>query len=97
MANTWPVFHHELLAQTPYRSVASLPLLTPRRQQFGALDLYSTDPHGHAFQFLAEMGGAVVGPISVVLFDTPATSSEDSVPVPAWMATNPALRRHKRG
>lgn len=59
--------------------------------------LDSTDPHGHAFQFLAEMGGAVVGPISVVLFDTPATSSEDSVPVPAWMATNPALRRHKRG
>jgi hypothetical protein len=43
MALRWPIFHNELLRQTPYRTIISLPLQSPQRERFGALDLYSTD------------------------------------------------------
>jgi hypothetical protein len=39
----WPVFAERLFAQTPYRAVMSLPV-GHDRGQFGALDLYWTDP-----------------------------------------------------
>lgn len=42
MMQGWPLFHHELTRQTSFRSVVSLPLVTPVRQPFGALDLYFT-------------------------------------------------------
>jgi hypothetical protein len=94
MARTWPVFHHEFVTQTPYRSVASFPLLTPQRHRFGALDLYSTDPDAQPFQSLSDMGAAVVGPISIVLFNSPTTGSQNGIPVPSWMAATSTVRRN---
>lgn len=41
MSNTWPVFTHELVKTTPYRSIASIPL-GDHPTSFAALDLYST-------------------------------------------------------
>ena len=41
MAARWPMFYHELLAQTPFRSVASIPLKSSQLRRFGALDLYT--------------------------------------------------------
>ena len=43
MAARWPMFHRELLAKTPFRAVASVPLKSAQLRRFGALDLYSTD------------------------------------------------------
>ena len=41
----WPELHRELTAITPFRAVASLPLLEDSTR-IGALDLYSPDPAG---------------------------------------------------
>ena len=41
----WPLFRRELVQQTPFRSVATVPLRLPEdRRRLGAVDLYSTDP-----------------------------------------------------
>jgi hypothetical protein len=91
MASSWPVFHQELLAQTPYRSIASFPLSTRRRNRCGALDLYSTDPGGHAFRSLVELSTAIVGPIAVILFDTPGSASR--IHIETWLGNESAARR----
>lgn len=88
------MFHHELAAQTPYRSVASFPLMSRQRQRFGALDLYSTDPGGCIFRSLGELGAAVVRPIGLTLFDTPATQSDHGIAVPLWMTSASVARRN---
>ena len=94
MAGTWPMFHHEFVAQTPYRSVASFPLRSPQHERFGALDLYSTDPDGHTLRSLLDLGPAVIGPISAILFATPTPHSEHGIGLPPWMNTDSVIRRH---
>jgi hypothetical protein len=41
----WPVYGDELTRQTPFRSVASVPLRTPAGEVYAALDLYAEDEH----------------------------------------------------
>lgn len=93
MASRWPVYYEELVAQTPFRSVASFPLASRHRPRFGALDLYSTDPTVQAFSSIVELGTAVVGPIAQVLLETPALDSTINGPVPAWMANDSVTGR----
>jgi hypothetical protein len=93
IAATWPVFHQELVIQSPYRSIASFPLITPRQRRFGALDLYSTDPRGRAFTSLINLRSSIVGPIALILFDTTGTDADRNVPIQAWMNNSPAARR----
>jgi hypothetical protein len=49
LTTRWPVFGSELVRQTPFRSVASLPLRGPDGSHLGAVDLYSRDERGDAF------------------------------------------------
>jgi hypothetical protein len=68
MAAKWPVFHEEFVTQTPYRSVASVPLRLDDSRTVGALDLYSTRAEQLDPGFLAEIGAEVVDPIAAILF-----------------------------
>jgi hypothetical protein len=45
LANTWPELYRDLTALTPFRAVASLPLLD-HSTRIGALDLYLPEPAG---------------------------------------------------
>jgi hypothetical protein len=69
IAVMWPVFHRELVTQTPYRSIVSVPLLARDGiTGLGALDLYLTTPKG-APEFLPdEVAHAIAAPISSLLF-----------------------------
>ena len=69
MAARWPVFHEEFIAQTPYRSVASVPLRLDDSRTVGALDLYSTRAEQLDLDLLAEIGAEVADPIAAMLFD----------------------------
>lgn len=65
MADRWPVYAAELLAATPFRSVASLPLELDGTR-LGAVDLYSLDPDA-PFGDLTEVIDAVIDPMGAVL------------------------------
>jgi hypothetical protein len=82
LAAGWPVFHHELLRQTPFRSIASLPLLLPDGQALAAVDLYSADPSGAAFAVVPEIGGDVAGQMATYLMSSTSwlAGSVDDVP-----------------
>jgi len=91
IAASWPLFHEGLMAQTPFRSVVSLPLRSRRRLRFGALDLYLTTP----FVPSALSGGLfrqqISDPIGIVLFEAPRSVSLYGVPLWPWL-DGPAAR-----
>ncbi len=45
LTTRWPVYGDELIRQTPFRSVAAVPLSTPDGEVYAALDLYAEDEH----------------------------------------------------
>lgn len=92
MAELWPVFHAELVGQTPFRSIASFPLKPPGTAWRGALDLYSTDPTGPQIGPLAEVEEAISRPMAVMLSGA-WSSMRDSEDVPAWLTVPPAAPR----
>jgi hypothetical protein len=68
MAAKWPVFSQEFLTQTPYRSVASVPLRVDDSRMVGALDLYSTRSEQLDLDFVGEIGAEVADPVAAMLF-----------------------------
>jgi hypothetical protein len=93
MAARWPMFHRELLAQTPFRGVASIPLQSNRLRRFGALDLYSTDADGLARLNLSEVSRNIADPMAAILFDRPAIILHEGILLPGWMTSAPATQR----
>jgi len=85
MAERWPMFHRELLTQTPFRSVASVPLTSSQPRRFGALDLYATSSDALQRLNLREVSINVADPMAAVLFDAPYTISDEGTVVPTWM------------
>ncbi len=85
MAARWPMFHRELLTQTPFRSVASIPLKSSQLRRFGALDLYSTDSDALQRLNLHEVSSNIADPMAAILFDAPNTISDDGTVLPTWM------------
>lgn len=92
MAARWPVFHQELLRQTPYRTIVSVPLQSERRGRFGALDLYSTETGGFSELMLDRICAEVADPIAAILFDGPSNRDRDS-DLPAWLASDGVMDR----
>jgi hypothetical protein len=85
IAARWPLFHRELVSQTPYRSVVSVPLLA--RDGFtglGALDLYLAEPVAAPDLFLSQVGSAIAAPISSVLFDYDGIHANPNA-LPPWL------------
>jgi len=92
MAARWPIFSAELLAVTPFRSVASLPLRSSELLRFGALDLYSTDLDPLLGQSLDEVSSSIADPIAAILFDGPSTAGPSGAMVSSW-TTQPVVTR----
>jgi hypothetical protein len=86
LARLWPLLYDELVRQTPYRSIASVPLrLTPTVS--GAIDIYFADPMG---AFTVDLGDAAALAAEIAhllrLHSAPLqpSISEPDVMVPAW-------------
>jgi len=95
MAEKWPMFHRELMAQTPFRSVLSLPLGLPTGEAFGALDLYSTQPDPSHFDALAYDGTIVAGKVSNTLLAGPSYVDGPGVSGYQWLSTDSVNERMK--
>ena len=95
IATRWPIFGQEFLVQTPYRSVASLPLRTLDGVRVGALDLYCVDARPIEFHILEEADLGVATPIASMLFRQPITDAVHAFTTPAWLATDSANARMK--
>jgi len=92
MAARWPVFHQELLRQTPFRSIASFPLLARNgATRLGALDLYLVIPEPVPEFFLSVVAHAIAAPIGTVLFDAEPGPAGRNV-LPPWL-NNVAVNR----
>lgn len=78
LATRWPMFSRELHSQTPFRSIASLPLRDLDQQGLAALDLYSTDPNAFNTAWLAQISRDVGDPTAALLFDRPVRELIDS-------------------
>lgn len=93
MSDRWPIFYQELLRQTPYRTIASIPLHSKQRERFGALDLYSDDEDGLSDLVLAQVTTHVADPIAAILFDSPTTSYQQHQDMPSWLASDAVTDR----
>lgn len=86
MQHRWPVFAAELLARTPFRSVASLPLIPPQgTRRLGALDLYLTAPEPMDRRLLFDLAGSVGNPIAAVLAGAPIGEDDAGITMPVWL------------
>jgi hypothetical protein len=94
MAQRWPLFHREVVAVTPFRSVASIPFRVPSRSLVGALDLYSVEPAGAvSLAALAEINTGIVVPIASVLFEAPGDDHGVAHALPDWLQNEAASHR----
>jgi hypothetical protein len=93
MAGRWPLFQRQLVAKTPFRSVASVPLGMHRMLPFGAMDLYSTRPDGAVFPEIDQLESAIAGTASRFLLAAPTTMDATGTVMPAWFDTQPARHR----
>ena len=85
IAARWPVFYEKFAVQTPYRSVASLPLRSVQGAVLGALDLYSTSPDTLTPDELEEIAAGVAAPMASLLFRDSNPSTVDGVSFPSWL------------
>jgi hypothetical protein len=93
MATRWPLFHNELLHQTPYRTIASIPLKSREQERFGALDLYLTDDDGFSDRALEQLVSEIADPIAALLFDAPSSNFVHSQSLPQWLASDGVMDR----
>ena len=92
MATTWPVFCRELLAQTPFRSVAALPLRLDGGRILGALDLYARGPDALPPDLVEEVGLELTEPISAMIFGSPSPDTGSFTP-PLWLGADSVIDR----
>jgi hypothetical protein len=95
MAAQWPMFHRELVAGTPIRAVASMPLKSAGLRRFGALDLYASNSEKLRRLSITDVSSQVADLIAGMLFDSPRTSSAYGTVWPSWMNSHSANQRMK--
>jgi len=86
MAIVWPMFEHEIVAQTPFRSVASIPLRSADGTRIGALDLYSVDPDAGHLRGISDDSSAVADLLAAILLDVPTGTGSGGQRTFAWMS-----------
>jgi hypothetical protein len=91
MQRRWPLFHRDLSVQTPYRSVASLPLQVEDRV-LGALDLYATTGETLAPELVHEVGRELADLVAAMVFAAPAGSTGTFAP-PLWLGADSVIDR----
>lgn len=93
LQDRWPLYGHQLLADTPYRGVLSLPaggLLAT----WVTLDLFTTDPQQAREIPRADLA-VVAGLVADALVDEMVAGHEQPTGGPAWLDAPPALARHR--
>ncbi|PZS13014.1 MAG: hypothetical protein DLM57_17695 [Pseudonocardiales bacterium] len=91
IAQAWPIYFDRLVSETPFRSVASLPLQTPT-DRLGAVDLYWTSPDGVTTLPMAT-ALELADEVAAVLLAAPQVLTLDAVIAPAWVMATAAQRR----
>lgn len=76
IAARWPMFHRDLTSQTPFRSIASVPLHLSAEAGVGAMDFYSTAPDAEPLYRESQLLEQVARLVSSLLFATPKPSTE---------------------
>ncbi|HEX8508138.1 MAG TPA: ANTAR domain-containing protein [Propionibacteriaceae bacterium] len=95
IAARWPIFHQELLRQTPYQSVVSVPLhARDGVTRLGALNLYLVVPEAVPDFFISAVSTSIAAPISTVLFDHEPGQDDPDV-LPPWL-NNAAVSERMR-
>jgi hypothetical protein len=67
LTTRWPVYGDELTRQTPFRSVAAVPLRTPDGAVYAALDLFAEDDHLSQRLDLDAVTQHIAAPVSALL------------------------------
>lgn len=93
LSDRWPVFCGELVAKTPLRSIASLPIQSSEVPTTGALDLYSTDNDGLTGLRLDDISAAIVDTIGTYLFAAPSAALEQGTSLPLWLSNDAVVNR----
>ena len=88
MTARWPTFSQAFLAETPYRSVASLPLRSVGGIRMGAMDLYSEDPQPLDHDTIEDIDTAIAVPIASMMFRQPITQGTLDFTSPTWLNTD---------
>jgi hypothetical protein len=86
----WPIFHDELVRQTPYRAIVSLPLQLSRSTG-GAVDLYQREPESVDDLDLTDMTVIMGRIVAALSWET--TPKAADVPGPGWLHGPTAQRR----
>lgn len=93
IAGGWPMFHRRLLTETPFRSIASFPLIARHSSvRFGALDLYFTEAEAVPSFFVDNINATIAGTIADVLFGAPGRSGGFES-LPPWLSNHSVTRR----
>ena len=87
LAARWPAYHRELVRQTPFRAVASLPLRVAGQPPVGALDLYSDGVRLDPGALAPDVQTAIADQISGLLLGAPLVAVDwTDRPVAAWLS-----------
>lgn len=93
IAANWPLFHRQVVAQTPYRSIASVPLFATEAACVGALDLYFTESEQVPLHDIAEVSAAIGTQISCLLFEAPTKAFRFGITMPIWLSGESVTER----
>jgi hypothetical protein len=93
IAERWPIFAHELVDITPYRSVASLPLPTPAGAPLGAIDLYLTKPEPISLAALYAAHDSIAVPSAALLVGKASDCLSGSAGATPWLSCEAAEAR----
>lgn len=95
MGQRWPLYCRELIAQTPFRSVVSLPLAWPDRRPFLALDFYLTSSEPDTSLLQDPVRGEITTVISTFLSGAQLNRlpGEDPYANVQWLAGEGMLER----
>lgn len=91
IADRWPIFHRELIARTPFRSVMSVPIRAAHGTCFGALDLYATGDDLPSGLSVAEITCGIADPMAAILLDQPRV--DGAAALAPWLSNGPASSR----
>ncbi|HEX8509893.1 MAG TPA: ANTAR domain-containing protein [Propionibacteriaceae bacterium] len=93
IAHRWPTFHLEFTAQTPFRSVISIPLHASHGTCFGALDLYATATDLSPELSIPDITNDIAAPIAAVLFDRPPRTLDGGIALAPWLRNSTVSSR----
>jgi hypothetical protein len=93
MAEQWPLFERQIQLETPFRSIASLPLRSALVPAVGALDLYSCGADALNDLPLGEVCSEIGDQIGAMLFEAPSAAFQHGITLPLWLGSDSVSHR----